>query len=74
MATYVQGSKFNRLLKNHSESFDGLRTNGMGTELTAENPFMLSVSKHVPAFSTVCQSRNGSKYVEPFDRLRADFL
>jgi hypothetical protein len=42
--------KINRLLKNHSESFDGLRTNGMGTELTAENPFMLSVSKHVPLF------------------------
>jgi hypothetical protein len=48
------GSNLYRLLKNHSESFDGLRTNGMGTELTAENPFMLSVSKHVPAFSTVC--------------------
>jgi hypothetical protein len=37
-------------LKNQSESFDRLRTNGMGVKMIQQNPFMLSLSKHVPFF------------------------
>ncbi|MGH7888465.1 MAG: hypothetical protein ACREPG_11395, partial [Candidatus Binatia bacterium] len=48
-----------RLLKNPSESFDGLRTDGSETEIVEKIPFMLSpstllrtcLSKHVPHFS-----------------------
>ena len=43
-------------MKNPSESFDRLRTNGSKIEVLAKNLFMLSFSKHVPLFSAACQS------------------
>ena len=51
---------FNSLLKNLSESFDALRTNGERFELPEKFPFMLSLSKHSLLFSTSCQSSNKS--------------
>ena len=42
-----------RLLKKASESFDVLRTSGLGSE-TVEKPFMLSLAKQVPGFSADC--------------------
>jgi hypothetical protein len=42
------------VLINPSESFDGLRTNGLEFEIIEKNPFMLSLSKHVPLFSAAC--------------------
>jgi hypothetical protein len=42
------------LLKDLSESFDGLRTNGERFELPEKFPFMLSLSKHSLLFSTAC--------------------
>jgi hypothetical protein len=43
-----------RLLKNLSESFDALRTNGGGFEMIEKNPFMLRFSKHEVLFSAAC--------------------
>jgi hypothetical protein len=42
------------MLKNPSASIDRLRTNGTEVEIIEENPFMLSLSKHVPLFSAPC--------------------
>jgi len=39
------------LVKNPSESFDKLRTNGIGVEIVVQNPFMLSPSNHSYGFS-----------------------
>jgi len=47
-------SGVNSLLKDLSESFDALRTNGERFELPEKFPFMLSLSKHSLLFSTVC--------------------
>jgi hypothetical protein len=47
-------SKTSCPLKTASESFDALRTNGSEIELIEKNPFMLSLSKHVPLFSAAC--------------------
>jgi hypothetical protein len=47
-------SDFDSLLKNLSESFDTLRTNGERFELPEKFPFMLSLSKHSLLFSTAC--------------------
>jgi len=44
------------LMKNPSESFDGLRTNGSEIEVIAKSPFMLSLSKHVPLFSAAARA------------------
>ena len=41
---------FIKVLKNQSESFDKLRTDGMSVNMIQQNPFMLSLSKHVPFF------------------------
>ena len=44
----------NRVLKNSSESFDALRTDGWGVEIIEQNPFMLRPSKHEYLFSAPC--------------------